>query len=119
MVNMNWHISPSSSFSLSLSLCVSPQQLDALPLSLDVAGVYSLVVALTLGLCRNSNVDVVRTGFEDVVAQLGGAIGVIEVVVGFLRVEDTVVWERSGSGGRHEDDKSVEELEVVGKVVFF
>ena len=44
---MNWHIPPSSSFSLSLSLCVSPQRLDALPLSLDVAGVYSLVVALT------------------------------------------------------------------------
>ena len=44
---MNWHIPPSSSFSLSLSLCVSPQRLDALPLSLDVAEVYSLVVALT------------------------------------------------------------------------
>jgi len=42
IVNMNWHIPPSSSsFFLSLSLCVNPQRLDALPISLDVAGVYS------------------------------------------------------------------------------
>ena len=46
IVNINWHIPSSSSFSLSLSLCVSSQWLDALPLSLDVAGVYSLVIAL-------------------------------------------------------------------------
>ena len=58
-------------------------------------------------------VDVVRTGFEDVVAQLGSA------VVGFLRVEDAVVRRGSGSRGRHEDDESIEELEVVGEVVFF
>ena len=49
IVNINWCFPPSSSLSLSLSLCVSPQWLDALPLSLDVAGVYSLVVALTHG----------------------------------------------------------------------
>jgi len=62
---------------------------------------------------------VVRTGFKDVVVQLGGVVGVIKVVVGFLRVEDAVVRRGSGSGGRYEDDESIEELEVVGKVVFF
>ena len=46
----------------------------------------------------------VRMGFEDVVAQLGSAVGMIKVVVGFLGVENMVVRRRSGSGGRHEDD---------------
>ena len=63
--------------------------------------------------------NVIRMGFEDVVMQLGSVIGVIKVDVGFLGVEDVVVRGRSSSGGRHEDDESVEKLEVVGKVVFF
>ena len=41
------------------------------------------------------------------------------MVMGFLGVKDAVVQGRSGSGGRHEDDENVEELEVVGEVVFF
>jgi len=64
-------------------------------------------------------VDVVGMGFEDVIIQLGSAIDVVEVVVGFLRVEDMVMQGRSGSRRRHEDDESVEELENVGEVVFF
>jgi len=47
---------------------------------------------------------VVGAGFEDVVTQLGGAVGVIKMVVGFFEVKDAVVRERSGSGRRHEDD---------------
>jgi len=62
---------------------------------------------------------VVRAGFKDVVAQLGSAVGVIKMVVGFLGVKDAVVQGRSGSRRRHEDDESIEELEVVGEVVFF
>jgi len=47
---------------------------------------------------------VVGVGFKDVVAQLGGAVGVIKMVVGFFGVKDAVVRGRSGSGRRHEDD---------------
>ena len=46
----------------------------------------------------------VGAGFEDVVAQLGSAVGVIKMVVGFFRVKDAVVRGRSGSRRRHEDD---------------
>ena len=49
-------------------------------------------------------VNVVGAGFEDVVVQLGSAVGVIKMVVGFFRVKDVVVRGRSGSGRRHEDD---------------
>jgi len=49
-------------------------------------------------------VDVVKKRFEDVVAQLGSVVGMVKMVVGFLGVEDMVVWGRSGSRGRHEDD---------------
>jgi len=62
---------------------------------------------------------VIGTGFEDVIAQFGSAIDMVEMVVGFLRVEDAVVRRRSGSRRRHENDESIEELEVVDKVVFF
>jgi len=46
----------------------------------------------------------VRVGFEDVVVQLGGSVGMVKVIVGFLRVEEMVVQRGSGSRGRHEDD---------------
>ena len=42
--------------------------------------------------------------FEDVVIQLGGAVGIIKVVVGFLGIKNMVVQRRSGSGRRHEDN---------------
>jgi len=62
---------------------------------IQVGGGYVLV---------KGEVDVVGAGFEDVVAQLGGAVGVIKMVVGFFEVKDAVVQGRSGSGRRHEDD---------------
>jgi len=49
---------------------------------IQISGGYILV---------EGEVDVVRAGFEDIVAQLGGSVGVVKVVVGFLRIEDLVV----------------------------
>ena len=73
-----------------------PGTSDGYSKEIQVGGGYVLV---------EGEVDVVRAGFEDIVAQLGGSVGVVKVVVGFFRIEDSVVWRRSGSGGRHEDDQ--------------
>jgi len=62
---------------------------------IQVSGGYVLV---------KGEVDVVGAGFKDIVTQLGGAVGVIKMVVGFFGVKDVVVQGRSGSGRRHEDD---------------
>jgi len=49
---------------------------------IQVSGGYILV---------EGEVDVVRAGFEDIVVQLGSSVGVVKVVVGFFRIEDSVV----------------------------
>jgi len=49
---------------------------------IQVGGGYVLI---------ESEVDVVGAGFEDVVMQLGGAVDVIKMVVGFFGVKDVVV----------------------------
>jgi len=48
----------------------------------QVSGGYVLV---------EGEVNVVGTGFKDVIAQLGSVIGVVKMVVDFLRVEEVVV----------------------------
>ena len=63
---------------------------------IQVGGGYVLV---------EDEVDVIWTGFKDIVVQLGGAVHVIKIVMGFFKIEDLVVRRRSGSGGRHEDDR--------------
>ena len=59
-----------------------PSASDGCSEEIQVSGGYILV---------EGEVDVVGAGFEDVVAQLGGAVGVIKMVVGFFRVKDAVV----------------------------
>jgi len=72
-----------------------PSAPDGCLKEIQVGGGYILV---------EGEVDVVGAGFKDVVAQLGGVVGVIKMVVGFFGVKDAVVRERSGSRRRHEDD---------------
>ena len=72
-----------------------PSTSDGCSEEIQVGGGYILV---------EGEVNVVGAGFEDVVMQLGGVVGVIKMVVGFFRVKDAVVRGRSGSGRRHEDD---------------
>ena len=55
---------------------------DSCSEEVQVGGGYILV---------KGEVDVVRAGFKDVVAQLGGSVGMVKVVVSFFRVKDTIV----------------------------
>jgi len=59
-----------------------PSASDGCLEEIQVGGGYVLV---------EGEVDVVGVGFEDVVMQLGGAVGVIKMVVGFFGVKDAVV----------------------------
>ena len=72
-----------------------PSASDGCSEEIQVGGGYVLV---------KGEVNVVGAEFKDVVVQLGGAVVVIKIVVGFFEVKNVVVRGRSGSRRRHEDD---------------